>query len=143
MKQKLFDEIGGLPTLQKVHKIFYDKIYAHDWLKHFFADHDQTLIENQQTAFMGEKMGSRISYMGKPPRYTHIHMYITDELFEVRKELLQQSLEEAGVSAEHIERWLKIDSAFKHHIVKDSLESFHDAYTFKKRIIVDKPDSMK
>jgi len=137
MKTKLFDEIGGLETLQRVHKIFYDKVYAHEWLKHYFVNQNQTLIENQQTAFIGEKMGGKISYVGKPPRYAHIHMYITEELFEVRQALLREALQEAGLTPEHINRWLKIDGAFKHHIVKDSLESFHEEYTFKKRIIVD------
>lgn len=142
MKKKLFDEIGGLETLQKVHKIFYDKVYAHDWLKPFFKDHNQSLIENQQTAFMGEKMGGKISYVGKPPHYAHVHMYITDELFQIRQQLLEESLTEAGVTPEHIQRWLKIDGAFKHHIVKDSLESFYEEYTFKRRIIVNRPENL-
>jgi len=135
MKKKLFDEIGRLEMLQKVHKIFYDKIYAHEWLKHFFEYHDQSLIENQQTAFMG----GRIEYVGKPLKYTHIYMYITDELFDVRQGLLKESLIEAGLQRAHMARWLKIDSAFKSHVVKDSLESFHEVYTFQNRIIVEKP----
>jgi len=45
-KITLFDAVGGLPTLQKVHKIFYDKVYAHPWLGPFFEGHSQEAIEN-------------------------------------------------------------------------------------------------
>jgi len=44
MKQSLFDAVGGLPTLQKVHKIFYDKVYAHPWLDPFFEGHSQEAL---------------------------------------------------------------------------------------------------
>ena len=32
------DDLGGKKTLQKVHKIFYNKLYAHPWLKSFFEE---------------------------------------------------------------------------------------------------------
>ena len=31
----LFAEIGGRAVLEKVHKVFYDELYAHPWLKNF------------------------------------------------------------------------------------------------------------
>jgi hemoglobin len=139
-KPTLFDEIGGLPTLQRAHKIFYDKVYAHDWLKQFFAGHSQEAIENRQTAFMAEKMGGPVEYWGKEMKYAHEAMFITRELFEVRHGLLEESLREAGVPEELRERWLRIDSAFMKHIVKDSIESFYSVtWPYKQRIIVPKP----
>ena len=142
MKQTLFDALGGLPVLQQVHKIFYDKIYAHPWLKQFFAGHNQQAIENRQTAFMGEKMGGPLEYWGKHPKMAHRHMYITQELFDLRQQLLRESLLEAQVPPDLIPRWLKIDAAFKPVIVKDSIESFyHWTWKYEKRIIVPKPDS--
>lgn len=141
MKPTLFDAIGGLPTLKRAHKIFYDKVYAHDWLKQFFAGHSQEAIENRQTAFMAEKMGGPVEYWGKEIKYTHEAMYITQELFEVRHALLAESLTEAGVPADLCERWLRIDSAFMKLIVKDSIESFYSVtWPYKQRIIVPKPD---
>lgn len=139
-QQTLFDAVGGLPTLQKVHKIFYDKLYAHPWLGKFFADHNQEAIETRQTQFMAEKMGSDKPYYGKDMKMAHRQMYITQELFELRHEILRQSLREASVPDELAERWLKIDSAFRRQIVKDSIESFY-AWTWKyeKRVIIPKP----
>ncbi len=138
-KQSLFDEAGGLGALKKVHRIFYDKVYAHPWLKHFFAGHHQEAIENRQTAYMAEKMGGAVEYLGKSPKMAHRHMYITRELFDIRHDLLRQSLEEAGLRGNVAERWLKIDSAFRGQIVKDSIEAFYKTtWKYEKRIIVPK-----
>jgi len=48
-KASLFELIGGLPKLERVHKRFYDKVYAHAWLGCFFAGHDQKAIELRQS----------------------------------------------------------------------------------------------
>ncbi len=140
MKPTLFDAVGGLPTLQRVHKIFYDKVYTHDWLGQFFAGHSQESIENRQTSFMAEKMGGPVEYWGKEIKYAHEAMFITRELFEVRHALLEESLIEAGLPDELRTRWLRIDSAFMKLIVKDSIESFYSVtWPYKQRIIVPQP----
>jgi hemoglobin len=139
-KQTLFDAVGGLTTLRKVHKIFYDKVYAHAWIGRFFIGHDQETIENRQTSFMAEKMGGQIDYMGKEMELTHEAMYITGELFQLRQSLLEESLLEAGLNEELRERWLRIDGAFKKKIVKGSLDSFMNTnWPYKKHIIISKP----
>ena len=138
-KQTLFDTVGGLPTLEKVHKIFYDKVYAHPWLGKFFEGHNQEAIENRQTMFMAVKMGGDVTYMGKEPKMAHRAMYITKELFDLRTELLRESLEEAGVPKDLIERWIKIDNAFKKQIVKDSIEDFYKTtWKYERRVIIPK-----
>lgn len=139
-RHSLFDAVGGLPTLQRVHKIFYDKVYAHPWLGRFFEGHDQAAIENRQTSFMAEKMGAPVEYMGKHPKMAHRHMYITEELFEVRRALLADALCEAGVSDELAERWLRIDSAFMKSIVKGSIAEFYrESFKYERRLIIPKP----
>ena len=140
MKQSLFDAIGGITTLQKAHKIFYDKIYAHPWLKQFFVGHDQEAIENRQTTFIGKKMGGPIEYKGKDLKMAHRQMYITQELFDIRQALLKESLKELEVPDDLAARWLKVDSAFKRMIVKDSIESFYSVtWKYEKRLIIPKP----
>ena len=140
-KQSLFDAVGGLPTLQRVHKIFYDKVYADPWIGKFFEDHEQEAIENRQTEFMAEKMGSSEKYPGKPLRQVHENMYISDELVALRTKLLRDSLREAGVDDELAERWMRIDAAFAKQVVKPSMEAFYRDYSFayKQRIIHPKP----
>jgi len=138
-KQSLLDLVGGLPTLHKVHKVFYDKVYAHPWLGKFFAGKNQESIELRQTHFMAEKMGGDIKYMGKDPYMAHRAFYITEELFELRTQLLIESLKEVGVPEPLIERWIKIDNAFKSKIVKDSIATFYaTTWRYEKRVIIPK-----
>jgi truncated hemoglobin YjbI len=137
----MFDAVGGLSTLQRVHKIFYDKVYAHPWLKLFFESHSQIAIENRQTTFMAMKMGGDAVYMGKDIKVAHETMYITQELFEIRRALLDDSIQEAGVTGELRTRWLKIDSAFMKSIVKDSMDVFtKTTWPYKKHIIIPRPE---
>ena len=137
----MFDAVGGLPILQRVHKIFYDKVYAHPWLKLFFEGHSQVAIENRQTTFMAMKMGGDVVYMGKDIKTAHETMYITPELFEIRRQLLDESIREAGVADELRERWLKMDGAFMKNIVKESLETFTGTtWPYKKHIIIPRPE---
>lgn len=140
METTLFEQVGGWPTLQHVHKIFYDKVYAHPWLGQFFAGHEQKAIEERQTSFMGDKMGATESYPGKEIRMVHEAMYITPELFDIRAHLLDEALRDAGVPDELRERWLRIDGAFRNKIVKESEESmYHNDWKYKKPIIIPKP----
>ena len=140
-KLSLFDEVGGTATLEKVHKIFYDKVYSHPWLMQFFEGHSQEAIEKRQTSFMAEKMGGPATYMGKSPKMAHRHMYITRELYDLRQQLLQESLTEAGVPEHLAQRWLKIDYAFNRQICKESIEDFYKTtWKYEKRKIILKPD---
>jgi hemoglobin len=140
MGQTLFDAAGGLPTLKKVHKIFYDKVYAHPWIGQFFIGHSQEAIENRQTSFMAEKMGGPIEYLGKEIEMTHEAMYITEELFLLRQSLLEESLKEAGIDENLRERWLRIDAAFRNKIIKGSFAAFMSTkWPYKKHIVIPKP----
>lgn len=140
----LYDEVGGMQTLERVHKMFYDKVYAHPWLKLFFFGHSQESIEHRQTTFMAQKMGGAVEYWGKNPKMAHRAMYITEELFAIRENLLRQALVEYGLSNELIERWLRIDSAFKKMIVKDSIETFYKTtWKHEKRKIFPRPKNYR
>ncbi|MDQ6965960.1 MAG: group 1 truncated hemoglobin [Mariprofundaceae bacterium] len=125
-KQTLFDRLGGLPTLEAVHKRFYDKIYLHPWLKQFFEGHEQAAIELRQTQFMAGKFGADITYPGMALELAHRRMYIPEELLKLRQSLLRESLEEEQVPEALIVRWLKIDQAFWKDIGNDSLASFSE-----------------
>jgi truncated hemoglobin YjbI len=137
-KVRLFYALNGYETLRRVHKIFYDKVYAHPWLGQFFAGHDQQFIENQQTMFMAEKFGGPRNYLGKDPKYAHEHMHIPDNVFEIRQTLLSESLAEVNVPQELVEQWLKIDNAFRKVVTNESLDEFYKLHTFKQRVVIEK-----
>lgn len=70
----------------------------------------------------------------------HEAMYITRELFDLRHELLDDFLKEAGVADALRVRWLRIDGAFMKPIIKDTVEAMYDNdWKFKKPIIIPKP----
>jgi truncated hemoglobin YjbI len=114
----LFAQVGGRPVIQKIHKIFYDKIYAHPWLKLYFKEIKQENIEKQSTDFMTSNMGGGKIYSGQLPINAHKHLFVPKELFEIRHNLLRDSIREGGLSQEQEERWLRIDRAFEKSTVK-------------------------
>jgi truncated hemoglobin YjbI len=138
--KSLFDRIGGRPTLEKVHKIFYDKIYAHPWIGEYFKEIQQDIIEIQQTDFMSQAMGGPAIYCGKLPIAAHKHMFINLELFELRSNLLRDSIREAGVKPEEEEAWMKIDQAFKKGIIKNSLSDCQLRFKSDEIVNVPNPD---
>ncbi len=138
--KSLFDRIGGRPTIEKVHKIFYDKIYAHPWIGQYFKEIQQDIIEIQQTDFMSQAMGGPAIYCGKLPIAAHKHMFINIELFELRSQLLQDSIREVGLKKEEEEAWMKIDQAFKKGIIKNSLSDCQLRFNSDEIVNVPNPD---
>ncbi len=119
--QKLFERLGGRPTLDRVHKIFYEKLYAHNWIGKYFAGINKELITNQQSDFMGMLFGGPKIFSGRMPIDAHMHMMITEELFEIRHELLRESLAESKINEPEFSEWLSVDAAFKRILIKKSV----------------------
>ncbi|MBT5073999.1 MAG: group 1 truncated hemoglobin [Kordiimonadaceae bacterium] len=139
MAETLFDELGGRPCLDKVHKIFYDKLLVHPWLKDFFKDNDQWHLEIQQTEFMMRLFGGPIIYAGRMPKYAHAHMFITEEIYMDRHQILEQSLIEAFVRPDLRERWLAYDLGLKLALTKKSTDECSQRYVDEPILEVVKP----
>ncbi len=139
MSSSLFDRVGGKATLSLVHKIFYDKVYVHPWLQQYFTDKPQEILESQQTDFMAQLFGGPKAYAGKVPKVAHQHMVITQELFELRSEILKESLTEAGVSESNIKEWLAVDATFSHALVKETESECTKSYATQPILNFHKP----
>lgn len=139
----LLTAVGGRPTLEKVHKILYDKLYADEWMGVFFHDIDQDVIEIQQTEFMIGAMGGPKIYCGKIPKRAHKHMMITEELFEYRQVILKESLREGGVPENLAIRWMKIDGAFKAALVKKDRSECEKRFNTDTILDYPKPEQLK
>lgn len=124
----LYDRLGGKATFIKVHKIFYDKAYAHPWLSKYFTDKPQRVLEDQQTDFMVQLMGGPKAYGGKSPKSAHQHMMITSELFELRSQMLSESILEAGINDSLRQEWLDADRTFKRALEKTSVSECTQSY---------------
>ena len=113
-----FDRIGGRASLITINKVFYDKVYQHPWLKQYFLNISQQHIEDQQVDFMQKVLGGENHYIGKAPPIAHKHMFIPDELFDIRRQLLLDTFRETNTHPELIDQWLTLDEAFRLILVK-------------------------
>ena len=77
---KMIDRVGGKEVIAKVHKIFYNKIFAHPWLSLFFNNIEQDHLENQQTDFMAMLFGGERVYGGRMPADAHEHIFVTEDM---------------------------------------------------------------
>lgn len=128
ISKTLYTRLGEKETFDKVHKIFYDKVYAHPWLKQFFTDKPQIFLEEQQTDFMIQIMGGPKRYAGKSPKSAHQHMVITEELFNLRSKMLSESITEAGISNALRDEWLDADAIFRGTLIKNTEAECTKAY---------------
>jgi truncated hemoglobin YjbI len=134
-----FEELGGRPMLEKIAKIFYDKVYLDAWMGQYFKEVPQKIIESQQVDFMVGALGGPNVYCGKLPVEAHTHMMVTEELFDLRQGLLTASMREAGAKPELMDRWLKIDQAFRGRIVKHSVNECRQRFSSEPILNFPKP----
>ncbi len=135
----LFDRLGGFDIMSKVHKIFYDKLFVHPWLKQFFVEHPQDIFETQQTNFMAGLMGGPKIYAGKTPKMAHQNILITDELFDARSDILSQAIKEAGVADDVRKEWLEADRTLKRALVKSSISECRTMFNGQRIYNISKP----
>ncbi len=128
-KQEAFEKMGGRDALIRINKIFYDKVYEHPWLKLYFEAVPQEHIEGQQVDFMQRALGGENLYVGKTPPNAHGHVFITNELFDLRTDLLVASFEEANTHPELIRRWLALDETFRSRLVKTAISECAGRFT--------------
>lgn len=121
-KDEIFEKMGGRNILVKINKIFYDKVYKDPWLKLYFEQIPQQHIEDQQVDFMQKILGGENLYVGKAPPVAHMHIFVSEELFDLRQKLLNEAFVEARAHPKMVEKWLAIDESFKKIIVKKSPE---------------------
>lgn len=117
----LYGRLQDPRVVRRVNERFYELVFEHPWLARFFEGVDQEHITSQQTDFMTGALGGPKNFSGRPPSHAHPHLFITDEVFDLRRDLLVRAFEETGAPEELREAWLRIDEAFRPAIVKSSL----------------------
>jgi len=96
-----------------VNKAFYDRVFKDQWLGAIFKDVDQTHIENQQTDFMLGAFGGPKVYSGRNPIHAHVHIFVNEDIWQLREKFLKEAFVELNTPQEIREKWIKIDEAFK------------------------------
>jgi len=117
----LLAEIGGEAGVYRVHTRFYEVLFNHPWLGQFFFGKSEEVLITKQTQFMVAAFNGPNNYTGDTPAFVHMHMFITDELADLREQILRQAILDEGLSESIAERWLKVDQSFRPAIVKKSI----------------------
>ncbi|MGY8822887.1 MAG: globin domain-containing protein [Candidatus Latescibacterota bacterium] len=105
----------------------------------FFAAIEQDFISAQQSDFIIGAIGGPKLFSGRPPAFAHPHMLISDELFDLREQLLTEAMNQLGAPGKLQEAWLHIDEAFRHVIVKKSLSECKPRYRQDTFLVLAKP----
>lgn len=118
----LYDDIGGEEIIQRVHQRLYDALFDEPWLEKFFYGKSKEALIDKQTKFMIAAFNGPNNYTGDTPAFVHMHMFITEEMLDVRETLLRNAILAEGLSTSIAERWLKVDQSFRAAIAKKNVD---------------------
>lgn len=118
----LYEDIGGDAVIYRVHQRLYDALFDEPWLEKFFYGKSKAALIDKQSKFMIAAFNGPNDYTGDTPAFVHMHMFITEEMLDVRNTLLRNAILAEGLSASIADRWLKVDQSFWSAIVKKSVD---------------------
>lgn len=118
---------------------FYERVYKDEWLKLVFQSIPKEFITSQQIDFMVGAFGGEQRFSGRSPKDAHPHIFVTDEMWMRREELLREAMVAVNCPAEICEKWLKIDNAFKKFIIMKSPMDCQKRFGGDEIIIVPNP----
>jgi hemoglobin len=125
--------------IKSVSTHFYEAIYEDAWLKEVFVVIRRETITSQQIDFMVGAFGGPKRYAGRSPSDAHPHIFIDENMWARREELLVDAFNKAGLPAWMQEKWLKIENAFKRSMVMSSPSECKKRFFTDELIIVPSP----
>lgn len=114
----LWAELGDGRVVRQVLEAFYARVYEDERLRHFFEGVTMDRSIDKQYSFLKQCITGEKVYMGDRPRNAHHWMIISNELFDYRQQLMEQTLREHGLSAQQIARWTRYEEVFRPDMVK-------------------------
>lgn len=118
---KFHMKLGPEELYKKVYAVnekFYEYVYNDSWLKNIFTIIDQKIITSQQTDFIVGALGGPRKYCGRSPADAHPHIFVDEEMWQLREKYLRMAFKETGFPDDLAEKWIRIDEAFKSQIIK-------------------------
>jgi hemoglobin len=127
----------------KVNKEFYDRIYKDTWMAKIFRNVAQEFITSQQTDFMVGALGGPKTYSGRSPGDAHPHIFVDEEMWQVREKYLKEAFAVVNFPADLAAKWLRIDEAFKAAIIKNDVSECQGRYRTDEIIYEPNPNRKK
>lgn len=97
---------------------FYTRVFADDRLAPFFKDSSIQRAKEKQFLFLRGIFTGEKCYFGERPRNAHHWMVISDELFDYREKLMEDTLRKYSLDEELIQQWIAVDEVYRKQIVK-------------------------
>ncbi|MBP7283357.1 MAG: group 1 truncated hemoglobin [Leptospiraceae bacterium] len=113
----LYDKYGGIPVISKIVHNFYGKILKSQDLKKFFENVNIENLMNHQIQLFSHVMGGPTQYDLTRLKNAHSRMDIKGENFAEVAEILEETLEDAGVEDEDIKTIMGIVGSTRSEIV--------------------------
>lgn len=130
--------------VSKITTEFYELVYADPWFSKMFRNIKQEVITSQQTDFMVQALGGPKNYCGRVPKDAHPQVWVDEDIWQYREDLVKKAFENVKAPEELRERWLKIDQAFKSVIInKGGVEECYGRYKLEEIIYEPIPDYLK
>lgn len=114
----LWAELGNGRVVRQVLEAFYARVYTDERLRHFFEGVTLDRSIDKQFSFLKQCMTGEKVYMGDRPRNAHHWMIISNELFDYRQQLMEQTLQAHGMTPGQVARWTRYEEVFRPDIVK-------------------------
>ena len=115
---ELWAALGEGQLLNEILDDFYAQVFVDPQLGHFFKDSTQQRAIEKQYLFMKGILTGEKCYFGERPRNAHHWMVISNELFDYREKLMEDSLRKHNLAESFIAQWIAVDEIYRKQIVK-------------------------
>ena len=114
----LFEKYGGFATVSTIVRQFYKDVLASPNLKSYFEHVNMEALIDHQTKFISHALGGPAEYTGRSLAASHRGLQISGAHFDEVAEILQETLEDAGMTDEDVTTVMGIVGSVRSDIVE-------------------------
>ena len=103
MEKSVYDQLGGFSNVRKIVIEFYNRVLDEDELTPYFAKTNMEKQIDHQTKFISMLLGGPASFSDIHLENVHIKLNITNDHFELIKELITETLEDFDLDEKHVD----------------------------------------
>lgn len=118
--QSLFDELGGETVLRAVIDRFVDRVCDDVMIGFFFQRVDRRRLKQREYEFAARHLGADIEYSGRPIDVAHAPHPIMGGQFMRRMRILDETLQEHGVTERVRQHWLAHTESLRPLVTRDA-----------------------